>query len=204
MLIDDLMYEGKGLFYYMDKVKPLPFNEELDLQEIDISFIALHGSRKLSPFIKRVIRDRDITDDVLKDVASAMIPLYYSKWTELYNLFKEDLPLDSYNMKTTETITDDGEVVGNTVNDFNKVDTNQVTGYNTDEFVDNEKTEKVDTETISNTSTSNHNKQRTLEVKGTTGNVISDRIKSIEYLKTNRICDIMFTDISRLIGLLIY
>lgn len=204
MFIDDLMYQGKGLFYYMNQVKELPFDEDLNLQEIDISFMALHGSRQLSPFIKRVIKDREITDIVLKDVAGAIIPLYYNKWTELYNIFKADLPLENYSMITTETITDDGEVESNTINDFNKVDTGQVTGYNTNDFVDNERTEKVDTENITNTSTSNHNKQRVLEVKGNTGNVLGDRIKSIEYLKTNRICDIMFTDISRLIGLLIY
>lgn len=202
--IKDLQVGNKGIFYYMNEKDPLIFADLMDINLIDISFIGLYGERQISPFIKSIVKGREIDADILQEISDVIIGLFYNKWENLYNIFIQDVELETYNLKTTETITDDGTGSYETTNQTSDTDTTGVTGYNTDDYVPDDKQEKERNETITNTSTNENIREKITETKGNINNSINDRFKIIEYLKSNLIYDIIFTDIGQLVGLQIY
>ena len=202
--VKDLKVGDKGIFYYMNEKNPLIFADLMDINLMDISFIGLYGERRISPFIKSIVKDREIDADVLQEIGDVVIGLFYNKWENLYNVFIQDVELETYNLKTTETITDDGTGSYETINQTSDTDTTGVTGYNTDDYVPDDKQEKERNETITNISNNTNTREKITETKGNINNSINDRIKIIEYLKNNLIYDIIFVDIGQLVGLQIY
>lgn len=202
--VRDLKVGDKGIFYYMNEKNTLIFANLMDVNLMDISFIGLYGERRISPFIKSIVKDREINVDVLQEISNVIMGLFYNKWEKLYNVFIQDVELETYNLKTTETITDDGTGSYESTNKTSDTDTTGVTGYNTDDYVPDDKQEKERNETIKNITNNTNTREKITETKGNINNSIDDRFKIIEYLKNNLIYDIIFPDVGQLVGLQIY
>ena len=203
MQVRDLYIDGKGIFYYMNRVKPLIFSVTMDIDMLDLAFISIHGIREISSLANTIL-DNEVTPEKMESLAKVILGLNIDKWENLFNIMTADLPLETYKMVTTESVEDTGENESNISTENTNTDSNKVTGYNSPDFVDDEQTERTNSDLTINSTTNSNNRQRTSEVKGNKGNIIDDRIKAIDYLNRSLIYDIIFVDVSTLVGTLIY
>ena len=203
MQVKDLYIDGKGIFYYMNKVKPLIFSVTMDIGTMDLAFISIHGIREISSLANTILNN-EIAPEKMESLAKVILGLNIDKWENLFNVMTADLPLETYKMVTTESVEDSGESESNISTENTNTDSNKVTGYNSPDFVDDEQTERVNSDLTINSTNNLNNRQRTSEVKGNKGNIIDDRVKALDYLNKSLIYDIIFVDISTLVGTLIY
>lgn len=203
MQVKDLYIDGKGIFYYMNEVKPLIFSVTMDIGTLDLAFISIHGIREISSLANTILNN-EITPERMESLAKVILGLNIDKWENLFNVMTADLPLETYKMITTESVEDSGENESNISTENTNTDSSKVTGYNAPDFVDDEQTERVNSDLTINSTTNLNNRQRTSEVKGNKGNIIDDRIKALDYLNKSLIYDIIFVDTSTLVGTLIY
>ena len=203
MQVRDLYIDGKGIFYYMNKVKPLIYSVTMDIDMLDLAFISIHGIREISSLANTIL-ENEITPEKMESLAKVVLGLNIDKWENLFNVMTADLPLETYKMITTESVEDSGESESNISTENTNTDSNKVMGYNSSDFVDDEQTERTNSDLTINSVNNLNNRQRTSEVKGNNGNIIDDRIKALDYLNKSLIYDIIFVDVSTLIGTLIY
>ena len=199
----DLYVDGKGIFHYLNEIEPLPFNSLISIQNIDLSFITFYGSRVLSQPIKRIVKE-EVTAEKLQQVASLVYGMYSQKWNNLFEIYAEKVNLDSYISNTTESVNDDTTIdhtQGRTATDTK---TNEVTGFNTDEWSNaNKDTNTVDDKTT-NTGTTSNTKNRTTQTKGSLNNRIDDRRKALDLLNKEVINETIFQDTIQLVGRLVF
>lgn len=203
MQVKDLYIDGRGIFYYMNEVNPLIFSVTMDIGTMDLAFISIHGIREISSLANTILNN-EITPERMESLAKVILGLNIDKWENLFNVMTADLPLETYNMITTEVIDDIGESSSNMTTENTDINSNRVTGYNTPDYVDNEQDEKTSSDITTNESSNTNKKQITKEVKGNQNNLIDDRLKAIKYLNNDLIYDIIFVDVSTLVGTLIY
>lgn len=203
MRVKDLVYNGKGVFYYMNEFRELEFLKFMEVDVMDILFNSLHGQRQVSGFVLNIIGD-EVTESGMKLLGKVLVSMYGESWKNSFNIIVSELPVDSYGLTKTILIDDEGVID----NESNRVDSNttddKVSGYNTDDYVNNELTDISSQEKVDNKTSSKNKKKVVEEVSGTVGNVYDDRNKAIQYLSNNLIYDIIFNDVGRMLGLLIY
>ena len=199
----DLYKDGKGIFYYINEIEPLPFLNLIDVQTMDLTFITFYGNRQVSKPIQNIVGE-DITQEGLKQVATMIYGLYFNKWTNLYNIYREEIDLDTYVSKTTETIIDDGETNSEFNQNRNNTNTEGVAGYNTDDMTDARQTIQEDSNETSNKETKNNRQEREKETRGSLGNRIDDRNKAVETLKNEVLYGMIYKDVAQLIALQIF
>ena len=203
MIVHDLKVNGNGIFYYLNQDKPL--YDGMDIKPIENMFYLKYGLRQIPQSILYLFNNV-IDDDNMKSLAEMINDLYFDKWDNLYQMMVTnfDNQLNDYNLTVTETISDDGSTTGEHNTLYNKSDTEQVTGYNDDIFTDDNKKITDDT-TIGTTSNTNTNvRQVTKNTSGYTKDKTIVLNQQLNYLKHNLIYDIIFTDVSQIIGNLIY
>lgn len=199
----DLYVDGKGIFHYLNEIEPLPFNTLISIQSIDLTFITLYGSRVVAPPIERIVKD-EVTEEKLKQIASILYGMYNQKWSNLFDIFAEKVDLDSYVSKTTENILDDTTIDHTQAKTATDTNTNEVTGFNTDEWSNSMKnTQEVD-DTTKNTGTTSNTKERTNTTKGSLNNRIDDRRKALDLLNKEVINETIFQDTIQLVGRLVF
>lgn len=203
MKVRDLFYNGKGIFYYMNQIKTLPFSALSDISVLDVMFISLHGGRDVSVLVNNIVGEEPIPDK-MEMLAAVVLGLNGAKWEKLFEVMTENIPLETFIMTTTETIDDVGGSKSNIINENTNSDTTKVTGYNSPDYVDGEKSDRTASDTSTNTATNTNQRQKVSTVSGNKDNLIDDRFKMIKYLNNNLIYDIIFIDISTLLGTLIY
>lgn len=203
MRVNDLYKDKKGIFHYMNLKKPLIFSVLMDIPALDMGFIALHGGREVSVLVRNIVSD-PITPVDMENVADVVLGLYGAKWENLFNVMTAELPLETYKMITTESIDDLGGGTSTATRENSDADVNQVTGYNSPDYVNDDKSEKTSLENTTNANTIENARVRNTEIKGNQSNIIDDRIKAIKYLNNNLIYDTIYLDISSLLGSLIY
>lgn len=203
MKIKDLRVDDKGLFYYMNQVKPLKFLELTEIDVIDNTFVAFHGERDLSVLAKNVIGD-NLTVDTITNLAEIILAMNGTRWEQLFDVMIKTIPEDSYSMITTERVEDLGTSASSTELESSGSDHGKTSAYNVDVLVDDSSNELTNRDLTTNTTDDTMNRERTLEVKGSHGNIIDDRNKTISYLNNNLIYDTIFLDTRRMIGTLIY
>ena len=199
----DLYVDGKGLFHYMNEIEPLPFTTLIDTQTMDLTFITLYGSRVIAPTIERIVKD-EVTEDKLKQVASILYGMYSQKWNNLFDIFAEKVDLDSYVSHTTESIIDDTVIdhtQGRTASDTR---TNEVTGFNSDEWSNATKDTTAVDDTTKNTGTTSNTKERTNETRGSLSNRLDDRRKALDLLNQEVLHEHVYKDTIQLVGRLIF
>lgn len=203
MRISDLCIEGKGLLHFVNIITPMPFEEIQNIDMLDKLFLLSFGERRLSPMARIVFKD-GVDSGTMLDMGLILSSKFSKKWIELFNIIDGEVPLENYNMYTTETI--DGTEMENIINSntSNSKDGKSVSGFNSDIMVDDESTEI----NISDSGTNDSNKEslyvKTIESKGNTHNALVDRKNVVEYRKANDIINLIYDDLADILGVMIY
>lgn len=197
--VKDLKCEGKGLFHYINlEVDLIPDNDILDM-----GFYLLHGEKLLNPFIKDKIKD-GVTDDVMKMLGNIINNLYSEKWKKIIDLYKNELDIETYKLTTTELIDEIGKNENTSTNTSSNERERKVAAFDEDGFSDDNKETNKGNTNIKNVGDSTKNKTVTRNVSGNLKNKLDDIEKIKQILKENVIYDIIYIDVSQLVGLQIY
>ena len=189
----DLKYKGVGIFEQIQKTTPLKIFTETDLKPktIDDLLYFKYGNRDLNESTRNVELNQDTFDSLCN-----MVSLYYKhKWDNMTNLILEEVTPTDYEITTKETIDTTGNTTGTNNQDTTNTETETTTGYNSDEFENDNKTDSTNQVKGETAGTNNENVIRELKTKGIKQNKYTLLNSSIEYLKQNIIDDIMLIDI---------
>lgn len=199
----DLYKNGKGLFQYMNEIATLPFSEVLDIKTIDLSFVTFYGNRDISAPIERLVGE-EVTDEKMKQVASMLYGMYFQKWSNLYNIYKEEVDLDSYILITDENEQSDNTNQTTITSDNEDITNHGVAGYNSEEFADAEQDTTKGTGNTKNEGSNNDTRERHEEQRGNLGNRLDDRQKALDGLNQEVIQNVVFKDTVQLVGSLMF
>ena len=200
--IKDLKVNGKGIFHYINQVKPFSFKEVIDMETLDLGFDLLHGNKIISPFVKdKMIDDKELFMIKLADV---IISMYGEKWEKIITTYENDLSLETYNLETTEQVDEIGERKSVRDDISGSERTKLISTFDDDTLTDDEKDLESGTLKTTDTGNTTNNKNVTRIVKGNINNKLSDVNRYLRILKTTVISDIIYKDVIQLIGLSIY
>lgn len=202
-ILDDLLVEDLGVFHYINNAETLPFLQVGEVDTLDILFLGIFGERQQAPIVRKITKD-GITEESMQKIGDILSLMYHDKWSTLTELMVEGLPTDSYHMTTTETVSDVGNNTNTVNNERTSTDVDKVSGYNTDEFVNDTTRENIGNEVASNVGSSDNQKTLSKTVSGHMGNAISDKITSIEVVKREVILETVMQDVATTIGMLVY
>ena len=200
MRVNDLWYDNKSIFYYINKSHPLPM-VDLDVSYLDILFQNMYGDRKVS---KLADPRGEVTEEFMTQLGALLSIMFSDKWDKIYEVIEQKVPLETYNLTTTEIIEDEGTSITNTTNEQNRTDNTSVTGYDSDDFVDDSMKTLDGVDNINSTGETSNKKERVTTVTGNIKNSLEDRINVIKYLKNSLVYDIMFVDVAQRVGKLIF
>lgn len=189
----DLKYNGVGIFEQIQKTTPLKIFTETGLnpKTIDNLLYFKYGNRDLN-YSTRNIELNQETFQTLCD----MVSLYYKhKWDNMTNIILEEVTPTDYEITTRETIDTTGNTTGTNNQNTTNTETETTTGYNSDEFENDNKTDSTNKFKGETAGTNNENIIRELKTTGIKQNKYTLLNSSIEYLKQNIIDDIMLIDI---------
>lgn len=116
-------FSENGLFAALNKVAPLPFN--ITPSTCDILYNNRYGSRLLARFG----RDNDVST-----IATVLQEMFYEKWTNAWNSYQSYADMILGDKETTQE-----NVVDDNVNTGTNTDTNTVSAYNDENFVNDDK-----------------------------------------------------------------
>ena len=201
--VKDLKVDDKGIFHYINEIKPFPFTELIPIKSIDLGFQMLHGEKRLSPFVIDRLGG-DINDNTMKELAEIIISMFGNKWDTIISLYENELDLDTYKLTTIEQVDETGEVSNIRTDKSSSERENLVSAFNSEDFSNEGKEINIEDSNITDTGTRSNLKNVTKEVKGNINNRLDDFTKIVNILKTNVINDIIYLDVIRLIGLSIY
>lgn len=172
-------FSENGLFAALNNVATLPFN--IMPSTCDILYNNMYGSRLLSRFG----RDNDVST-----IATVLQQMFYDKWANAWNSYQSYADMILGDKETTvEKVVDDNENTGT------NTDTNTVSAYNDENFVNDDKK-----------STEIHNKidnKRTRDktVRKTNINTVE---KVSELLQKDFLYDTIFIDVNTVLTLNIF
>lgn len=201
--VKDLKVDDKGIFYYINEIKPLPFTEIIPVKSLDLGFQMLHGEKILSPFVKDRLGG-EINENTMIDLAEIIVSMFGSKWDKMISLYENELNLDTYKMTTTEQIDETGDYSNTRTDESSSERENLVSAFDTENLSNEGKEITTGTTNYTDTGNKSNLKNITKEVKGNINNRLDDLVKVTDILKNNLINDIIYLDIVRLIGLSIY
>lgn len=171
-----------GLFVEIASIKDLAIFDCFKPEILDKYYIGVFGSRTLSAIA---------TTNSLHDLAEIIVEFYGTKWDSILAQYTSSIAeLKEYSVTVSETMNDNG---GNT---FTRENTNKVSAFNDDNFVD-------DKNEIENQTTETKNKrvrEKTLKKARDT----KEYTNLILYLRNNYLCDTIFIDINDILTLQIF
>lgn len=200
--VKDLKVDNKGLFHYIHEINPTLFPVELDIDTLDLGFQMLHGNRILTPFVKNMYND-DL-ESTLQFLATMIVSSYGKKWEKLIDIYESELNADTYKLETTEQVDESGNISSTKEDILESERVNKVSAYDVEDYSNDGMETKIDNNTATDTGTSSNLKNVTRVVKGNIGNRLNDVQKIQVMLQSNVINDIIYTDVSGLVGLKIY
>ena len=204
MRIADLMVDGKGLFYYMNEVESLPFAEAFDIETLDKMFIAMYGGRTLSSTVASIMIHGGVNSDNMNSVAKMLLVSYGLAWDRLYQLMTSEIPLETYSMMTTETITGSESSRHETTSENTRQDLDKVSGYNSPDMVEDSSKDVESTDNVLNEGSKEDERTRTTEVKGIQGSRVLEAERVKRFLEKNFILDVVFPNVATFTGSLIF
>lgn len=193
---------GKGIFHYINEYSPLDIGEVLDIGMLDSLLLAKHGQRKLSPLAKSVVGDGQPTSTQMETLGM-LLSAYADKWNNLYDIYMEDVSIDSYKMITHEEEAGESKDKQDTVSNIQSKNKENVSGYDSDNLVTDSESVRDDTDTSTMDVTKDNSRELNRTVTGSQGNRLDDRAKAIQLLDQTYI-DILLHDVATELGLLIY
>lgn len=180
MKIKDI--ENFNLFQEIEKQGDLGIFDFIKPVVLDIFYRTMFGERYTGNVWN---------SNTVENVANIIYGFYGTKWNSLLAYITNSIPvLENYGETLTETITDTGNVVTDHEN------TNSVTGFNSEDFVNDNKDVSKDTTTY------NDKKQVREQIIKKLDYATSENI--IRYLQSNFVYDTMFSDINNIITLSIF
>lgn len=204
MLVCDLMIDGKGLFHYMNELEPLPFTPAMDIETLDKMFIGLHGIKTVSPTVASIMLNGGVNEENMLAVAKMLLTMYSTAWSRLYELYTQDIPLESYSMTTFETHSGTEETSLGITSESTSQDIDKVSGYNASDMVDNVEKSTNRQDTTTNQGTRTDERIVTKEVKGLKGSRVQEVTKLVKFIQNNLIVDIVFNNVANFVGSLYY
>jgi len=198
------MVDGKGLFHYMNELETLPFTPAMDIETLDKMFIGLHGMKAVSPTVANVMLNGGVTEENMLTVAKMLLTMYGMAWSRLYELYTQDIPLESYSMTTTETYLGTEETSLGITSESVSQDIDRVSGYNTNDMVDNVEKSTNRQDTTTNQGSKTDERTITKEVKGLQGSRVEEVAKLVKFIQKNLIVDVVFNNVANFVGSLYY
>lgn len=193
------------IFNYINQIQTLPFVDEFSAENLDALYLSKFGKKSISDFVIDNMTNDEVTESNIKQMATILHSMFYSKWNRIYSIMLSDLKLlENYQDVVKEVINDAGQ----TETDYNSENTSgnllQNSAFNNDDFVNKENEERKD---VGKNLTKGVNKnERVKEVTktGFKGVAVDDYQNAINYLQNNLIYDIIFKDINSIISIQIY
>ena len=204
MLVCDLMIDGKGLFHYMNELETLPFTPAMDIETMDRMFIGLHGAKVVSPTVASVMLNGGVNEENMRTVAKMLLTMYGMAWSRLYELYTQDIPLESYSMTTTETHLGSEETSLGITSQSTSQDIERVSGYNASDMVDNVERSINRQDTTTNEGSRTNEKTVTKEVRGLQGSRVQEVARLAKFIQKNLIIDVVFNNVANFVGSLYY
>lgn len=204
MRIADLIVDGKGLFYYMNEVETLPFAEAFDIETLDKMFIAMFGGRTLSSTVVSIMNHGGVNSDNMNSLAKMLLVSYGLSWDRLYKLMTSEIPLETYSMMTTETITGSEQTTHETTSENVRQDLDKVSGYNSPDMVEDSSKDVESADNVLNEGSREDERTRTTEVKGIQGSKVLEAERMKRFLEKNFILDVVFPNVATFTGSLIF
>lgn len=172
-------FSENGLFAALNNVATLPFN--IMPSTCDILYNNMCGSRLLSRFG----RDNDVST-----IATVLQQMFYDKWANAWNSYQSYADMILGDKETTEEkVVDDNENTGS------NTDTNTVSAYNDENFVNDDKKSTEIRNKIDNKRT------RDKTVRKTNINTVE---KVSELLQKDFLYDTIFIDVNTVLTLNIF
>ena len=204
MLVCDLIVDGKGLFHYMNELEPLPFTPVMNIETLDKMFIGLHGMKTVSPTVASVMLNGGINEVNMRIVAKMLLTMYSIAWSRLYELYTQEIPLESYSMTTVETHLGTEETSLGITSESTSQDIDKVSGYNASDMVDNIEKSTNRQDTTTNQGSRTDERTVTKEVKGLQGSRVQEVAKLVKFIQNNLIVDVVFNNVANFVGSLYY
>ena len=194
--------DNKGIFRYINAIAPLEIGYVIDIDMLDMLLSAKHGQRKLSPLAKSVAGEEQPTKEQMMTLGT-LLSMYVDKWNNLYDIFMEDVTLDSYKMTTHEEVIGNTKDKQDTTSNIQSINRENVAGYDSDTLVADRETVRDDTDTSTVDMTKDDTREVNRSVVGSQGNRLEDRAKAFQLLDQTYI-DILLHDVAGELGLLIH
>ena len=172
-------FSENGLFAALNKVAPLPFG--ITPSTCDILYNNRYGSRLLARFG----RDNDVST-----IATVLQEMFYEKWTNAWNSYQSYADMILGDKETTSE-----NVVDDNVNTGTNTDTNTVSAYNDENFVNDDKKSTEIHNEIKN------NRTRNKTVTKTNINTVE---KVSKLLQNDFLYDTIFIDVNTVLTLDIF
>lgn len=204
MLIRDLMVDGKGLFHYMNELETLPFVPAMDVETMDRMFIGLHGMKTVSPSVANVMLNGGVNEDNMKNVATMLLVMYGMAWSRLYELYTQDIELETYSMVTTENYAGTETSSSSTSSESASEDLDKVSGFNSQDMVEDSIKNVDRQDTMESEGSRSDERTITKEVKGLQGSRVAEMERLIRFVKKNLIFDVVFENVANFVGMSFY
>ncbi len=171
-----------NLFQTIATKKDLGIFDFINARLLDTYYSCMFGERTLNTLYTR---------NDIDDLAEIIIGFYATKWDSMLAYVTNSIPmLQNYGEKLIETITDSGNIVTDHEN------TNSVTGYDSEDFVNDNKEVSKDTTT--------YNDKKSIREQIINKISSNDLQNIISYLQSNFIYDTIFKDINDSLTLSIF
>lgn len=177
-------FQNVNIFSKMNDLKPLPTNEFISVDALNKLWLVKSGFKTLGEI-------RHLSDD---DIAVVLSSSFSDKWTNLVSNFTD--VGTGYRETYSENTTGNNVVSGTT----NSVSSNNVSAYDSDDFTP--KDSNTDNVTENNSKDSTGSREYTKTIRRSSD--ISAKQKVINFLQNNNICNIMFTDIDKVLCISVY
>lgn len=204
MLVSELVVGGKGLFHYMNE-EGVDFLALVDVPTVDLMFRSMYGSRLVSPSVLNIIgADGVVTEDSMRSIAKMLLLMYGKTWDTLYKMMLADIPTETYRIITTESVTDNEASNHTSTTENTKTDIDRVSGYNSDDYVDDSMKEVQVDDVVTHEGTRSNERTVSKEVSGHTSSVVSELGKISKFVQNTLLYDVVFRNTIEFVGMLIY
>lgn len=168
-------------------------------------FRSMYGCRVVSPAVQNIIgADGVVTEDSMQNIAKMLLLMYGRAWGTVYEMMIADIPTETYRMVTAETISDNEASNHSSATENSKTDIDRVSGYNSDDYVDDSMKEVQVDDVVTHDGTRSNERVVSKEVSGHTTSVVSELEKVSKFVQNTLVFDIIYRNTIEFVGMLIY
>jgi len=200
--LSDVFPTDTGVFQALNSIETLPWAEIVTPATMDVVFMDMYGEKPISGLTSRLLGDSEtLTAENLQRLAQSINVMYRHKWERLYEELTYSYPILANFSETIKEITTGKTTDTGTVNTSGD-SVNQISAFNSSDFVDNTKDTDGNKEERDLSGTSDTTREYTRT--GYNGDVANLLNNAITLLQNYLLYDIIFTDASSVIASHIY